>query len=1285
MFNAKSQECDIAIQQKRRKALMQALIIALIFACFICLRFAFADEFSDQVMNAPTYEGDTELSDVPLANFAVSIFGFVIKMIVLFVINIFDALLSPVKTITTLTMTELGEYIPITTGDGNSIGDIANKVLLGTGLMIWIALSCFAILADFIYVAEGSNKAQPPEKLFVSIVVTGILTYKAHDLMFKLFDSVIQPLTSGFLDSFDDVSAGDQLFQDAASSLFTTNPALSGVPGMILALLIIILIAVNFFKLALEMVQRYVILAFICVLSPLAFSTGSNQETSQIAKQWFRMFWSQGVLLFLNVWCIAIGKQALVSIGDKSADDILIWALVTYGFLKVALQLDDILNNAGLSITRQATDLFYDLQTAGSMMRGAVNSVANGAHAISDMKKVSQAAREGNATAADFGRVASNLATRNPFMAAAMSPFIAAAAAKAKGDFNQSVRDAGKALAMTNEERKANKSTLPATNSNAMTQARNKVLNKSQDSNISKALAAGGTVEEFKRNDKDGTYTGQIVTRDKDGNVESVTGFKISGNGKEAQALSTGVTTFGRDEKGNAIITDSERGTFKVTQDQNDPHKFNVSQVADKDGNKIAEGKGLDFSYSNPNVSGDGAAAEAVAASGGIGELMGQKEAAQNFASMSPKERLDANPVKMDMNTLDKENAEQLNNLNPDILNDNATMGKASYDDKTGKLTRDVVTDNGNGMATRQTYEFDNKGAHEVGSQELYKVDNEGAHFQNASGAYLGQKVGQDQNGNDVWAWHRYNDDHTAISENAAFTTTAASGTSAMNAAMDAARSPASHVSEAQFSKAVQDFNGAPESVGKSGINDDIHRNAAASYYTPPQGVAAGSAPVSIEKEASGAVSAVYATSDGMSLQKATYTPTTTVPSKVETVAASSINGDGAITTTLDGVGTFETKPVGSDPNTGAPQFSTRLVADAEGNMVASSISQPISMPTSVGSEPMTVDDAAAYLTTGGGAEKLSGIAGGVHKAQEDMRTQASDSLAGNKVDDISMSTAVGNVIAEGNCDNKDVVEAMQTGKAQLFVSQERNDEGKITGEVVYSNPSDNNSLYSVPVMVESDGKNVNVVTGTASRQASPAEIEESWHNFAESTKSGENVQYADRMESMGLSNANMNTEDAYRGYDSAHIYPETQKVVGIESDDTMNQPRITTCETLPDNSSNGETEKREVLRHYVVDGTNDGMGTLESSATITARSDGTGATTSIALGNNSSSDLNVKVTGFKMDSHGSSFNIDVGNGHIRKISASKYRSPSEVVREFSKAKDMEDLVHILDTKLLKK
>lgn len=1282
MFSAKSQECDIAIQQKRRKALMQALIIALIFACFVCLKFAFADEFSDEIMNAPTYEGDSELSSVPLANFAVSIFGFVIKMIVLFVIKIFDALLSPVKTITTLTMSQLGEYIPITTGDGGSIGDIANRVLLGTGLMIWIALSCFAILTDFIYVAEGSKNAQPPEKLFVRIVVTGVLTYKAHDLMFLLFDSVIQPLTSGFLNEIDDVASGTQLFQDSALSLFTASPSLLGVPGMILALLIIVLIAVNYFKLALEMVQRYVILAFICVLSPLAFSTGSNQETSAISKQWFRMFWSQGVLLFLNVWCMAVGEQALVNIGDKAGDEILIWALITYGFLKVALQLDDILNNAGLSITRQSADLFYDMQTAGSAMRNAVNGVANGAHAISDLRKVNQAAKEGRASASDVGRVATNLASRSPFVAAAMSPLMAAAAAKAKGDFEHSVKDANKALAMTNEDRKANRATLPQTNGAAMTKARDKVLQKSQDKDIASALNNGGTVEGFKRNDKDGTYSGQIVNRDKDGNVTSVTGFKISGNGKEAQAVSTGVTSFDRDEKGNSIINDSERGQFMVQRDSNDPNKFNVSQIADKDGAPVPEEDAISFSYSNSEVRDEGQAAEAIAASGSIGKVVSQNEAAKDFANMSPEERLNADPVKMNESTLDKENANQLTASNPDIFKNGGTMSEAHYDAKTGELTRDVITDDGNGNAMRQTYAFDGKGAHAVGSPEVYNMQNGEPSFSNSAGSFKGEKIGQDQNGNDVWAWHRYNEETSTPSASTAFTTTAPAGSNGMDAAMEAARAPAAKVSNAQFSQAVQDFNSVS---GESNINDEMHRNAAASYYTPPQGVAVGSAPVSMEKNANSSVSATYASEDGMSLQKATYYPGATSPDKVETVASSTIDKNGTITTKYDGVGTFETSPAGTNPDTGMAQYSTKMVADANGNAIASPMAQPISMPASVDNEPVTVDAAASYLTTGGGAAKLNDISAGYSKAQKDMVTETSYSLAGETVDDMSMSTAIGGVIASGNCDNKDVVAAMQSGNAQLFVAKERNEEGKITGEVVYNNPSDDGSVYSVPVMVEADGESATIVTGAASRQASPAEIEEGWRNFAESTKSGEDVQYAEKLESMGLNNANMDTEDAHRGYDSAHIYPETEKVVKIDAGDSGNQPHITTCETVPVDSSNGEISKQEVLRDYSLDGSHEGKGTLETKATISTHTDGRTATGSISGGNNAESDLNVRVTGFTMSDKGSSFNIDVGNGHVRKITASKYHSPSDVVKEFAKAKDMEDLVYILDTKFLKR
>lgn len=383
---------------RKKKNMKKAAISAtVIFAMMTCLSFAYATSIFEAVGDA-LFSGT--LIQNPLDVIVSSFLLLVFKTIIQCVVNVLDIVISPINEITTMKMAELAQYLPfaeykVQINEGEFAFDytIASKVndyIIGIGVLIWILLSCFAILIDFYYVASGDKRAIPGSKLFLSITITGVLTYKAQDLMFFLFDNEINPLISEFLDIAQKDQTG--IFENMGNSVCASW---QGVPGILIALVMVLMIGINYIKLALEMVQRYLIVAVICVLSPLAFATGSNQETIDISKKWFRMFWSQCVLLFLNVWCVYVVREGMMAIGDKKANQLLIWGLIVYGFIKVAQQLDDLLQNAGLSITRQTSGMLEDFLMMGKSMIGLASTAATAAASGFQFKQDSANLREG--------------------------------------------------------------------------------------------------------------------------------------------------------------------------------------------------------------------------------------------------------------------------------------------------------------------------------------------------------------------------------------------------------------------------------------------------------------------------------------------------------------------------------------------------------------------------------------------------------------------------------------------------------------------------------------------------------------------------------------------------------------------------------------------------------------------------------------------------------------------------------------------------------------------------
>ena len=641
--------------KRRMKTINKAAIsITVIAAMTMCMSFAYAGIFESI--------GDALFVGTALTNPTDIIIGGVImlvfKVIAQLIASLLDSFLSPVYTITTMKLGDLYKYIPITNktyADAGAIwaddlGPTVNRVLLGTGLMIWVVLSIFAILIDFYYVASGDKRAVPGSKLFLKIVVTGVLTWKSQELMFYIFDNIIQPLTSSFQDAVKGADSTPNVFSVIGSSFCTIS---AGLVGAVIAILMLLLIGINYFKLALEMIQRYLIIAVICALSPMAFATGSNSETEDISKKWFRMFWSQCVLLFLNVWCLAVVKQGMMNVAQASADKIVIWGLVVYGFIKVSQQLDDILQNAGLSITRQTSGMLEDFFMMGKSMMGlastAVNAAATGFQFKQDSAKLREGLANGTKTMDDYKRHIANTTasnSRNPFALAMLSGTMAreyAAAKMTDKDYKQSVGDY---LKMRSSDR--TKAASPNMNSR---EAKNQVLDaikKNGDDRLKKAVNNGADVAKVYTGN-DGALHAILQTKDKNGRINGMSDVALSGNGKDVMVKTASNREVTTDANGNKLIKDDKLGTFAYNKETG-----TFEQVKDKDGN-VPENPLSVQVPDKVNKNNVEEVADWATKTDGFDKAVQEKEATDNYFNATAAERLN-----MDSSDV---NQDQMNNM----------------------------------------------------------------------------------------------------------------------------------------------------------------------------------------------------------------------------------------------------------------------------------------------------------------------------------------------------------------------------------------------------------------------------------------------------------------------------------------------------------------------------------------------------------------------------------------------------------------------------------------------
>ena len=283
--------------------------------------------------------------------------GIIVTAIAKMLLNAADIIVTPLLAITSMTTQEIEAYIPgLNNSDPNGVGNFFSSALSIIAYTIAGVLLCCHIISYLIALANDERLESIP-KLIWNGMFGIVLTIAGKNLLSLLFNEIIAPLSEALVDGMQSAGGMSFTFEGKANDIISLGDGisafdLSALGTLLVVLAMLLLIWWNLIKLILECAQRYIICIVTINLSPLAFATATTEQTKQTAVNWLKMFWSQCVLLVLNIWVVGIARTALNNgmIGGSSTE-LVTWALITYAFLKIAQQLDDMMANAGLKVT----------------------------------------------------------------------------------------------------------------------------------------------------------------------------------------------------------------------------------------------------------------------------------------------------------------------------------------------------------------------------------------------------------------------------------------------------------------------------------------------------------------------------------------------------------------------------------------------------------------------------------------------------------------------------------------------------------------------------------------------------------------------------------------------------------------------------------------------------------------------------------------------------------------------------------------------------------------------
>ena len=501
----------------------------------------------------------------------------VVMAIARIILQFCDLIMNPLLEITQMTTEEVARYIPGFAMSGNGIGGYFSQAIMVISTTIAGALIAVRIISYLMETADGARTESVP-KLIWNAVFGMVLTLTGSHFLQLMFDEIISPLTTALSEGVTGGGLGEFSFEDAgmkiigqtesgdaAGTIVAWMGGFSIVEGasLVVSVVFLFLIWWNLIKLVLECAERYIICVFTILLSPLAFATATNERTKDTAVNWMQMFWSQCVLLILNIWVVGIARTALnIGLVGASVESVVKWGLVTYAYLKIAQKLDDMLAKAGFRIT-STTGLDPMSEAAG-----AFRIIAGAAHDVLDL--AGSVAGHGRAAADAIGNVVGGAGSNSKPIAAGVAAAAGAngAATGAASNLDKygkvSFGDKEKAdrfVRGTNAERSDMYNNPGETfNSNSNRQA---MANALDELGFDGGKVSQGTVEDLAPDNAiKGAVNGKVTYRDENGKITGVSGFRYSSD--ESGTIATKTSDLAISPDGQSAILTTDKGKFRL-------------------------------------------------------------------------------------------------------------------------------------------------------------------------------------------------------------------------------------------------------------------------------------------------------------------------------------------------------------------------------------------------------------------------------------------------------------------------------------------------------------------------------------------------------------------------------------------------------------------------------------------------------------------------------------------------------------------------------------------------
>lgn len=263
----------------------------------------------------------------------------------------------------------------------------AFEVIQGTAIGIILLLCIFSLFRSFF---GPITDVEHPAIVVVRTIGAIFMVYTASQICTYALEAAKVPFDL-LMDTSSSTPAGTFQSIDGVIISYITSSQVTA----IIEIVLILALGINYLKLCLEAVERYVVCGVLAVFSPLAFAAFTTKGTSGVFKGWVRMFFASLLLLSINVIFIRAFNSSVgvfyetggvihlpnvygTDIFYDGAGGVFMWFFCALALLRIGQKADSIMNSMGLSTAITGGSMMGEVMAAGLAFSQGIRMAGRG-------------------------------------------------------------------------------------------------------------------------------------------------------------------------------------------------------------------------------------------------------------------------------------------------------------------------------------------------------------------------------------------------------------------------------------------------------------------------------------------------------------------------------------------------------------------------------------------------------------------------------------------------------------------------------------------------------------------------------------------------------------------------------------------------------------------------------------------------------------------------------------------------------------------------------------------